>query len=486
LALMRSGTIQIPRNVPEALQEQIFGIEEDKYGSLWIASFNHVIRVDREKLLSGSLGEREVREYGLADGLLSASGVARPRSVVEDSLGRIWFSMSRGLSFVDPTPMTRTAPTLVHILRIVADGRLIRLGERVRVPPPHQRITLGFTGLSLSVPSRIRFKYRLDGFDEGWSAPTAAREATYTNLDPNSYRFRVIASNSQGLWTSSEDTLLFEVEPLLWQTWWFRTSSLVAIALAAFALYRLRMLQLTRQFNLRFEERVAERTRIARELHDTLLQSFHGLMLRFQSASNLLPERPAEAKQRLDRAIDQAALAITEGRDAVQSLRSSTVVANDLALAVSALGKELASDGSDDHAAGFSVEVEGAPRNLHPILRDDIYRIAGEALRNAFRHAQARQIEIEIRYDAHQLRLRIRDDGKGIDPAVLNEEGRPGHWGLRGMHERARLVGGHLDIWSNIDSGTEVELSVPASVAYAKSSASRRLRFWRKGKEAKS
>jgi signal transduction histidine kinase/ligand-binding sensor domain-containing protein len=486
LAFMGSGTIQIPPDEPEWLQEQIFGIEEDRYGSLWMATSSHVLRVNREKLLRGSLGERDVREYGLADGLLNASGVARHQSVIADSFGRIWFSMGRGLSFVDPRPMTPSAPALVHILGILGGGRSINPGERVRIPPPHQRVTIRFTALSLSVPSRVRFEYRLDGFDQGWSEPAASREATYTNLSPGSYRFRVIASNSDGLWNSAEAALVFEIEPLFWQTWWFRLSSLLAVALAALALYRLRMHQLTEQLHVRFEERLAERTRIARELHDTLLQSFHGLLLRFQTVSNLLPERPAEAKQRLDSAIDQASQAITEGRDAVQQLRSSTTVTNDLAVAVRTLGEELAAHETNQNFAVFHVGVEGVPRNLHPILRDEVYRIAGEALRNAFRHARARQIEVEIHYDERQLRLRVRDNGKGIDPKVLDEEGRAGHFGLHGMHERAKLVGGNLDVWSKLESGTEVELSVPASLAYAGSPTSRRSRFSEKEKQVKS
>ncbi len=254
--------------------------------------------------------------------------------------------------------------------------------------------------------------------------------------------------------------------PVFWQTWWFRLSSAVAFALAVAAFFRLRMLQLTRQMNLRFEERLAERARIARDLHDTLMQSFQGLLLRFQAATNLLPGRPEEARKTLESAIDQAAQAITEGRDAVQGLRSSTVVTNDLASAISTLGQELASGETNPDAAEFRVEVEGTPRNLHPILRDEVYRIAGEALRNAFKHAQAQRIEVEIRYDERHLRLRVRDDGKGIDAKHLNEDGQPGHYGLRGMRERAKLLGGKLAGWSERDSGTEVELSIPASRAY--------------------
>jgi signal transduction histidine kinase len=203
-------------------------------------------------------------------------------------------------------------------------------------------------------------------------------------------------------------------------------------------------------------------------------------MLRFQAASNLLPTRPDEAKERLDKAIDQAAQAITEGRDAVHELRSSAAVAPDLALAIGALGKELGAEQTGQFFPDADVQVEGIPRNLDPILRDEVYRIAAEALRNAFRHARARRIEVEIRYDEGQLRVRVRDDGKGIDRKFLGEEQRAGHWGLNGMRERAKAVGGNLAVWSKVESGTEVELTIPASIAYAKSSA--RPRSWLSGK----
>jgi signal transduction histidine kinase len=261
------------------------------------------------------------------------------------------------------------------------------------------------------------------------------------------------------------------------QNWWFPLACAMAAAAVIFGLHRVWLYQATKELNLSFEARLMERERIARELHDTLLQSFQGLLLRFQTVSNLLPEHPAEAKRRLESAVDQAALAISEGREAIQQLRSSAVVTDDLALALRTLGEELAAEEPNRDSAVLRVGVEGTPRNLHPILRDEIYRIAGEALRNAFRHAQARRIEVEIRYSARQLRLRIRDNGKGVDPALLNAVGRPGHWGLLGMHERAKLLGGNLNVWSKLASGTEVELSVPASVAYPKPSASRRLRL---------
>jgi signal transduction histidine kinase len=221
------------------------------------------------------------------------------------------------------------------------------------------------------------------------------------------------------------------------------------------------------QLTLRFEERLSERTRIARELHDTLLQSFQALMLHFQTVNDLLP--PGEVKEALEKVLDRADKAIVEGRDAIQNLRSSTTSTNELAEALTALGGELAGTGDGGRrSTTFRVSIEGMPRDLHPILRDDIYRIAREALRNAFRHAQANRIEAEITYGGRVLRLRIRDDGTGIDSNLL-DTGRDGHWGLPGMRERAQEIGAQLDIWSEVGAGTEVELSVPGSIAYGTS-----------------
>jgi len=225
------------------------------------------------------------------------------------------------------------------------------------------------------------------------------------------------------------------------------------------------------QLTLQFEERLAERTRIARELHDTLLQSFQGLMLHFQTANDLLP--PGKAKEALEKALDRADQAIAEGRDAIQNLRSSTSVTNELGEAMAALGEEFG--GARDGKSGspkLRVSVDGTPRELHPILRDDIYRIAREALQNAFRHAQANKIEADITYGERLLWLRIRDDGKGIDPKLL-DAGRDGHWGLPGMRERAEQIGARLDIWSEVGAGTEVELRIPGSVAYGTEGTSR-------------
>jgi len=229
------------------------------------------------------------------------------------------------------------------------------------------------------------------------------------------------------------------------------------------------------------EARVAERERIARDLHDTLLQSFQGVLLKFSAVSYLISKRPAEAQKTLENAIEQAREAITEGRDAVLGLRSSTVISSDLARAISTFGEGLAADQAGGNCPDFRVQVEGTSRDLAPLVREEVYRIAREALRNAFRHAQAERIEVEIRHDRRELRLRVRDNGKGIDPKVLGEGRRPGHHGLPGMQERAELVGGKLAVWSELDSGTEAELTIPASVAYSKAAFDRRLMSSGKG-----
>jgi signal transduction histidine kinase len=239
-------------------------------------------------------------------------------------------------------------------------------------------------------------------------------------------------------------------------------------------LYRLRLYQVSRQFDLRVEERIGERTRIARELHDSLLQGFQGMLFHLQAAQNMLPERPQEAKRALDSVLDQGDQALAEARNAVQDLRSSTVVHDDLSEALAVAAGELAAQNS---SVKFRVLVEGKPRSLDPILRDEVYRFAREALRNAYSHAHAHNIEAEITYADLHFVLRIRDDGTGIDPKVLFSGSRAGHWGLPGMRERAKNFGGKMEVWSEGGAGTEVELAIPASIAYGGPSTSGRFRF---------
>jgi signal transduction histidine kinase len=322
--------------------------------------------------------------------------------------------------------------------------------------------------VNVSTPEGVRYRYRLNPVDSGWSEPSSTREVDYTNISPGRFTFHVEARNPDGVRSGDEATMMFDVEPALWQDRRYQLAAIAALLLLAWCLYRLRLHQLTARADLRHSERLAERTRVARDLHDTLLQSFQGLMLRLQVVDDMLPS--GKAKEALEQTLERADQAIAEGRDAVYDLRSSPVTTNDLAQALRLLGDELA----PPDAAAFRLVVEGPARDIHPIIRDEFYRITREALRNAFSHARARHIEAELIYTDGMFRLRVRDDGAGIAPAIL-EEGRSGHYGLPGMRERALQIGAKLTIWSGMGAGTEIELSIPGSIAY---SAPRRLR-WR-------
>jgi len=231
---------------------------------------------------------------------------------------------------------------------------------------------------------------------------------------------------------------------------------------------------------MRLDERVNERTRIARELHDSLLQGFQGLMFRLQAVRDLLPLRSSEAIEALDVALERGDKAIAEGRDTVSDLRQSIVGESDIAQALTALSEELATQGGNGAVPCVRVLVEGKQQGLNPMLRDEIYRIAREALRNAFRHAKAQKIEAEVTYGDSEFLLHVRDDGKGIDPHVASQGARAGHWGVPGMRERAKSFGGKLEVWSEVGAGTEVKLTVPAAIAYGKSEGRRKFWLWRK------
>ena len=418
------------------------------------------------------------RVYDALDGAQPNIGSFKAAAYTPD--GRVWFSSGVVVQMVDPSELSQKALLAqTYIESLVADRKEFKATANLKVPPNPRDLRIDYTSPTFSIPQKVNFRYRLDNYDRDWHEAGTRRQAVYTDLPPGKYSFRVIASNSDGVWSDSAASLDFYVAPAYYQTNWFRALCACLFLALLWAAYHFRVRQLQHQFDMTLDARVGERTRIARDLHDTLLQSAHGLLLRFQTVSQLLPDRPTEAKEKLDNAIDQTADFITEARDEVQGLRDSTIQGNDLALAISTLGQELGTDSANQRAV-FRVAVEGEARNLHPILRDEIYKIAAEALRNTFRHSQARQIEVEIRYDSEQFRLRVRDDGKGIDPAILSSQSSKGHYGLPGMRERATLIGGKLVVWSEVDAGTEVELRVPASTAYE--TAQRNSWFSRKAK----
>jgi signal transduction histidine kinase/ligand-binding sensor domain-containing protein len=469
IAFLRSGVVHVPLGAPTALYGDILGIAE-KNGWLWIATSDHILRVRCSALLKQEYAEGDYREFGVTDGLPTVEGVKRSPSVELDNRGNIWFSLKQGISFLAASAFADPAfPVTIRIEGTLVDGKYVATGDHIRIPSGRHRLTFQYAGINVSNPEGVRYHYRLADVDSPWSEPTPLREVDFTNIAPGRFEFQVAARNPDGVWNSHVSAIVFEVEPSILQTRWFQAASVGILALFALGAYRLRVQQLHRQFNIGLEARVNERTRIARELHDTLLQSLQGLMLHFQTGIDLLPGRPVEARKTLEIAVDRADQAINEGRDAVQGLRASAVEGNDLVSAVRILGEELGAADKSENSPVFEVEVEGAPRNLHPILRDEVYRIAAEAMRNAFRHARAQRIEVEILYGERWLRLRVRDDGKGIDPKLLSGDGRAGHYGLHGMRERAQLAGGKLVVWSKLDSGTEVDLSIPATTAYATS-----------------
>lgn len=456
----------------------------DDNGSLWMYAACGLVRVMRDDLaawIADPGGHRIApKVMGAADGvpLMAFSPAYFNPPVAKGPEGKLWMVSGVDLQVVAPDHLPiNPLPPPVHIETLVADHKAYTVADGLTLPPRARDLSIEFTALSLVDPKSTRFRYRLEGHDTDWQEVVDRRQATYTNLPPGHYRFHVKAANNSGVWNEEGAQLAFAIEPAFYQTPWFRVAAavvLLGLAWSGFQLWlHMRIRRLHRQFEARLEARVAERTRIARDLHDTLLQHFHGLLLQFQAAFNLLPERPRESKQVLAGAIDRAAEAITEGRDTVHGLRTSTQETNNLAEALQALAEDLAHE--NGHTATAHVQVHGAPQALHPLVRDETFRIAGEALRNAFHHAQARRIDVEIRYDARQLLVRVRDDGKGIAADVLRAGEKEGHFGLSGMRERAALVGGQLalrsggtDPGAGAGAGAEVEFSVPGSRAYSR------------------
>jgi signal transduction histidine kinase len=390
----------------------------------------------------------------------------------------LWFLPFGGVSVIDPHRLPFNAlPPPVHIEQVVADGKTYVPANGLPLPSRVRDVSIDFTALSLVAPEKVHFKYMLEGQDPEWREFINDRQAQYTNLGPRSYRFRVIACNNSGVWNETGDTLEFSIAPAYYQTTLFYASCVATFLAMLWGLYRLRLHQIAREFNAQLDGRVDERLRVARDLHDTMLQTFQAALIQMQAGYNLLSRRPEKAAEAIQKAITTSAGAIAEGREAIQNMRSSTITRNDLARALRAAGDQMAAEAP----ASFDVRVQGSSRDLHPILRDEVYRIALEALRNAFKHAEAHAIEAEILY-GDGLRVRVRDDGKGIDPAVM-KEGLSGHYGLHGMRERAGRIGGKLDVWTGAGAGTEIQLSIPGSIAFGRSGAGSRFRRFRaKGK----
>jgi ligand-binding sensor domain-containing protein/signal transduction histidine kinase len=494
---------------------RIYAIYEDQAGTLWLGTTDGLYRYDRENEMFTHytenqglpsdeiqciLGDRSgrlwlgtkkgisrfdpqagrFRNYDTSDGLQSNDFSG---GCYEDSQsGEMLFGGNNGITTFLPENIRDNpyVPTVVLTSFKIFNKpvpidpksvlkKAIPYADSLTLSYRDNVFSFEFAALSYANSQKNRYRYRLENLEAGWNeVGSKQRLANYTNLDPGKYVFRVQASNSDGMWNEEGVSLPILITPPWWRTNWFRALFAVIVLTLLWAAYQLRVRQLHHQFAVTLEARVGERTRIARELHDTLLQSFQGLMLRFQTVDEMLPARPSDAKKTLEGALERADQALIEGRDAITDMRTSKWVGHDLEKSMKALMAELNEElvtGSRENVT-FSVLVEGTPKTVRSTLRDEIYRIARESLQNAFRHAQARNIETEITYGKRLLRVRFRDDGMGIDPHVLEHGGRSGHWGLPGLRERAKHIGAQLEVWSELGAGTEVELSIPGSIAY--------------------
>jgi signal transduction histidine kinase/streptogramin lyase len=443
----------------------------DDHATLWLyTKCGFVAIVDSELEQWWQQPDRmvHIQVLNAFDGAVLPQGPKRLQPVVSKSPdGRLWFVNESVLQMIDPRGLqqNRIAPP-VHVEELRADRKDYAIDGLVRLPARSRDIEIGYTGLSFSIPQKVRFRYKLEGRDQEWQDAGARRRAFYSDLSPGQYRFHVTASNNDGVWNETGAVLDLAILPAYYQTTSFRAASVVATLALLWALYHLRLRQVAREFDARLQERVNERTRIARELHDTLLQSLHGLMFRFQAVRNMLPGRTDEAIQTLDGAILRTEQAIAESRDAIQDLRSQSAGERDLGRALASFVKELVGPETSQVSPTFRITVEGEPHRLSPTLHDEVCRIASELIRNAFRHAHARRIEAGIRYEETLFCLRVRDDGTGVDPNILHDAECAGHWGLRGTRERAQRIGAQLDLWSEAGAGTEVQLQVPAAIAY--------------------
>ncbi|MNR79908.1 Signal transduction histidine-protein kinase/phosphatase DegS [compost metagenome] len=424
--------------------------------------------IELERALADPAYPIRYRSYNLMGGLANDpyQVLALPTAVRSDD-GLLWFSTSNGVMWVDPQrPRQDDAVPEVTIESVSVDGAFLA-GTAPTVLASHaQRIVIDYAALSLSAPESLSFRYRLDGYDQSWHDAGRQSEAIYTALAAGEYQFRVLAYNKDGLPSSKEAVFAFTIPPVFYKRPLFLFIAGIAIFALLWFFYRINARRAAENMRTRLEERHAERERIARELHDTLLQSVYGLILRFQAVAQSIPADHA-ARIGLEKALDRADEVLIEGRDRVRDLRNDDVMNGDLADCVRALGVSLAYEGS----ASFHLSVSGKPLPLKTAVRDEMYRIAYEALNNAYRHARAQQVNVKIEYSFRALRMIISDDGVGIDPAYINVKGRPDHWGLRGMHERARKIGADLTINSSSAAdkqtrGTEIRLSLSARLAY--------------------
>ncbi|NYE59936.1 signal transduction histidine kinase/ligand-binding sensor domain-containing protein [Duganella sp. 1224] len=436
-------------------------------GDLWLNGSDGVYHIAATELagwLAGRRAEVDFERFGFQDGIRGRPIGFFP-SLAQGPDGTLWIATANGVTYVDPARLARNPlPPPVLVRGVDADGRHYPLtpghGAALALPAGSREMAVAFTALSLSIPERVRFRYRLLGLTDQWQEVKGRREAFYTNLAPGDYRFEVSAANEDGVWATHPATLDIRVAPTFMQTPWFYALLCAAVAACAYGIYLARIRLVTRQLKERFVGRMAERARIARALHDTLLQSAQALILSFQSSARTHAPGTPE-RERIERTLDLAEKLLAEGRDQIMDLRA-TAAPDEVVMALKQFGKEH----TDNGKRAFSAHVSGKPVRLRPGICEEVYAIGREALYNAARHAEARNIWLELRYRSRHLTLTVRDDGRGIDADVLRDGQRDGHWGLVGMRERAAAIGAQLTITSTPGKGTTVAMVIAARNAY--------------------
>ncbi|HET8948310.1 MAG TPA: triple tyrosine motif-containing protein, partial [Candidatus Polarisedimenticolia bacterium] len=456
------------RNIQPAGEDLLMGISglvERANGDLWINGLSGIVRIDHTEVAAAlaDAGHRVTGlRWGVRDGLPGFAAQIRPLpSLVEGTDGRLWFAVNWGCVVLDPERAVRQVPGLtVTIQSVSADDVPFDLHGGLRFPAGTSMVQIAFMGVSLSAPEAVRYRYRLQGIDRDWRETRSRAPISWRNLAPGSYRFTVEASDTSGAWRGNRATAEFTLLPAFYQTTWFALLGVAAALAAISLLFLLRLRQATRRVRMQLEARLGERERIARELHDTLLQSVQGLILKFQGAANDIPPE-APSRKAIERTLDHADRVVAEGRSRVRTLRGGTLILDDLTAAL----QRAADEGLGAGRAPIRTTVQGHAREIHPMVLEEVYEIGREALANALVHSGASRIDVEIGYEPAQFRLRVKDDGGGIDAAIL-EKGRENHFGLQGMRERARRIGAQLDLSSRPGGGTEVTLTVPAATAY--------------------
>jgi signal transduction histidine kinase/ligand-binding sensor domain-containing protein len=436
----------------------------DRSGSLWLEGRCGYFRISAADLAHWTASPESkvtVTTLGTLDGADPGWNADRIQpNAARSPDGRLWFVGSTSLQMIDPGRSYRNPmPPPVYVQGLVADGKSYSPTSPITLPALTRDLQIDYAALSFVMPQRMGFRYRLEGRDKDWEDPGLRRQAFYSDLRPGSYRFRVIASNNDGVWNESGATLDFKVAAAWHQTIWFRLLCCVAGVLLLWAIYRLRVRRIAMAMKARFDERLAERTRIARDLHDTFLQTIQGSKLVADDALSATTD-PSHMRHAMEKLSAWLGRATEEGRAALNSLRTSTTEANDLAGGFNRALEECRILGSME----VSLQVSGQIQDMHPIVRDEVYRIGYEAIRNACVHSRATQLRVELSY-AQDLSLRIADNGMGIDPEILRR-GKAGHFGLQNMRERAARIMGKFSVESSAGSGTVITLTVPGGIIY--------------------